>query len=124
MALYKHCKYRSFIILPVHVFTLLLLLYALLQFIRATPSTEITDVHKIRRNRDSSVRIATRLRDGPLEFSSWQGEEFFSVTESRPVLGPTQLPIQWVPGAVFLGVKWQEHGTDHSPPSNAEFKYV
>jgi hypothetical protein len=34
--------------------------------------------------------------------------------------GPTQLPIQWVPGAVSLGVKWPEREADHSPPSSAE----
>jgi hypothetical protein len=30
-------------------------------------------------------------------------------------LGPTQLPIQWVPGALSLGVKWQGREADHSP---------
>jgi len=36
--------------------------------------------------------------------------------------GPTQLPIQWVTGALSLGVNrpWRE--ADHSPPSNAEVK--
>jgi hypothetical protein len=39
-------------------------------------------------------------------FNSEQGQEifFFSIT-SRPDLGPTQLLIQWVPGAVSLVVK-------------------
>jgi hypothetical protein len=27
-------------------------------------------------------------------------------TASRPALGPAQPPIQWVPGALSLGVKW------------------
>jgi hypothetical protein len=26
-------------------------------------------------------------------------------TESRPALGPTQLPVQWVPGVLSPGVK-------------------
>jgi len=30
---------------------------------------------------------------------------FLFTTASRTVLGPTQPPIQWVPGAVSLGVK-------------------
>jgi len=30
---------------------------------------------------------------------------FLLTTVPRPTLGPTQLPIQWVPGALFLGVK-------------------
>jgi hypothetical protein len=28
---------------------------------------------------------------------------------SGQALGPTQLPVQWVPGPVYWGVKWQEY---------------
>jgi hypothetical protein len=41
---------------------------------------------------------------------------------SRRVLGPTKPPIQWVPGALSLGVKRPEREGDHSPPSSAEVK--
>jgi hypothetical protein len=37
-------------------------------------------------------------------------------------LGPTQPPIQWVPGDLSLGVKRPGHETDHSPRSSAEVK--
>jgi hypothetical protein len=37
-------------------------------------------------------------------------------------LGPTQPPIQWVPGALSLGVKRPGHEADHSPLSSAEVK--
>jgi hypothetical protein len=37
-------------------------------------------------------------------------------------LRPTQPPVQWVPGALSLGVKRPGRGTDHSPPSSAEVK--
>jgi hypothetical protein len=37
-------------------------------------------------------------------------------------LGPIQPPIQWVPGALSLGVKRSERETDHSPPPSAEVK--
>jgi len=37
-------------------------------------------------------------------------------------MGPTQLPIQWVPGALSLGIKWPGPEADHSPPSSAEVK--
>jgi hypothetical protein len=35
---------------------------------------------------------------------------------------PTQPPIQWVPGALSLGVKRPGCEADHSPPSTAEVK--
>jgi hypothetical protein len=41
---------------------------------------------------------------------------------SRTALGPTQLPIQWVPGALSLRVKLPGREADHSPPSSAEVK--
>jgi hypothetical protein len=47
---------------------------------------------------------------------------FLFTTLSRPVLGPTQLPIQWVPGALTLGAKRPGRVADHSPPSSAEVK--
>jgi len=34
----------------------------------------------------------------------------------------TQLPIQWVPGALSLGVRRPERESEQSPPSNAEIK--
>jgi hypothetical protein len=37
-------------------------------------------------------------------------------------LGPTQPPIQWVLGALSLGVKWQEREADHLPPSTTKVK--
>jgi hypothetical protein len=41
---------------------------------------------------------------------------------SRTTLGPTQPTIQWVLGALSLGVKRPEREADHSPPSSAEIK--
>jgi hypothetical protein len=43
-------------------------------------------------------------------------------TASRIALGPTQPPIQWVPGVLSLGVKWSGREADHSPSSSAEVK--
>jgi len=43
---------------------------------------------------------------------------------SRPALGPTQHPIQWVEGAISLGLKQLSHEADHSPLSSAKVKDV
>jgi hypothetical protein len=43
-------------------------------------------------------------------------------TGSRPALGPTQPPIQWVPVAFSPRVKRPGSGADHSHPSSAEVK--
>jgi hypothetical protein len=69
--------------------------------------------------RDSSVGIATRYElDGPGIESRW-GRDFQQ--PSRPALGPTQPPVQWVSGN-SLGVKRPGRGVDHPPPSSAEVK--
>jgi hypothetical protein len=39
-----------------------------------------------------------------------------------PAVGPTQSPIQWVPGALSPGVKLPGHEADNSPLSIAEVK--
>jgi hypothetical protein len=46
-----------------------------------------------------------------------RGKTFLLSTSSRPVLGPTQLPIQWVPEVKRLGRE-----SNHSPPSSADVK--
>jgi hypothetical protein len=74
-----------------------------------------------RTRRDSSVGIATRLRAGRARFRVRFPEGlgiFLFTTVSRTALGPTQPPIQWVPGALSLGVKSPGREVDHSPPSS------
>ena len=64
--------------------------------------------------RDSSVGIATRYGlDGPGIESRWG-------RPSRPALGPTQPPIQWVPR--LTRSKRRGRGVDRSPLSSAEVK--
>jgi hypothetical protein len=41
---------------------------------------------------------------------------------SRPTMGSTKPPIQWVPGARSPGVKRQRREADHSPPASAKAK--
>jgi hypothetical protein len=75
--------------------------------------------------RDSSVGIATDYRlDNRMiwvRFPTGTGNFIFS-TASRPALGPTQPPIQWVRGTLSLGVKRSGREDDHSPPSSSEVK--
>jgi hypothetical protein len=50
-------------------------------------------------------------------------EDFeFPVLLINKTMGPTQPPIQWVPGDLSLGVKRPGREADHSPPSSAEVK--
>jgi hypothetical protein len=51
---------------------------------------------------------------GVVGFDSRRGLGIFLfITASRTALGPTQPPIQWVPGALSLGVKRRGRETDH-----------
>jgi hypothetical protein len=49
-------------------------------------------------------------------------KNFLFSTSSRPTLGSTQPPIQWVPGALSLEVKQSGLEAEHSPPTSAEVK--
>jgi hypothetical protein len=74
-------------------------------------------------SRDSSVGIA--LGYGLGDRSSrvrFRAGIFLFTTGSRTALGPTQPPIQLVPGTLSLGVKRPGREADHSPPSSAEVK--
>jgi hypothetical protein len=58
-----------------------------------------------------------------LGFDSRRGLGIFPFTNTpRMALGPTQPPIQWVRGALSLGVKQPGREADHLPPSSAEVK--
>jgi hypothetical protein len=56
---------------------------------------------------DSALGWATGWTIGVLGFDSRKGLGIFlfATAMSRTALGPTQLPIQWVPGALSLEVK-------------------
>jgi hypothetical protein len=47
---------------------------------------------------------------------------FLLTPASRPALGPSQPPIQWVPGIFSLVIKRPGGEADRSPPSSAEVK--
>jgi hypothetical protein len=71
----------------------------------------------------SSIALGNGWAIGVRGFDSRRGPGIFLFTAaSRPVLGPTQPPIQWVPGTLSLGVKQLGREADHSPPSRNEVK--
>jgi hypothetical protein len=47
---------------------------------------------------------------------------FIFATASRPAVGPTQPPSEWVKGAFCPGVKQAGRDADHSPPSSPEVR--
>jgi hypothetical protein len=75
-------------------------------------------------NRDSAVGIATGYGLDDRDKSSSRGrvKNFLFCTSSRPVLGSTQPPFQWVPGAPSPGVKRPRREADYSSPTSAEVK--
>jgi hypothetical protein len=70
----------------------------------------------------SPKRWAMGWTIGVLGFDSRRGLGIILITVSRTVLGPTQPPMQGVPGALSLVVKRPMREADHSYPSNAEVK--
>jgi hypothetical protein len=65
--------------------------------------------------------MVLRVDDREFESRKWL-EELLLTTVPRPALGPTQPPIQRVPGVLSLGIKQAGREADHSPPSSAEIK--
>jgi hypothetical protein len=77
------------------------------------------------RSRDSSVGIVTDYGlDDRGSIHSRDRRFFFLVSASRPALGSTQPPVQWVPESLSPGGEARPgRDADHSPPSGAEVTY-
>jgi len=71
----------------------------------------------------SVQRLSYGLDDqGSIPGGGNNGILFLSATASRPSLGPTQPPIQCLPGDLSLGVRRPGCEADHSTQCNAEVK--
>jgi hypothetical protein len=80
-------------------------------------------------NRTNKFEKSAAQWCSPRLLAGWSGvrvpteaENFLFTTLSRPALGPTQPPIQWEQGALFLWVKRPCSENDNSPPFRAEVK--
>jgi hypothetical protein len=64
--------------------------------------------------------LTTDWATGRSRLDRWQRQRIFpAASVSRQALGPTQAPVQLVPGVISQGGEGRD--ADHSPPSNAKF---
>lgn len=58
-----------------------------------------------------------------LGFDCKQGQQIFLFSQpSRPALGHTQLPVEWIQGVISPGVERSSLQSDHSPQSAVEVR--
>jgi hypothetical protein len=69
-----------------------------------------------------SVGIATGYGQNDRGSIPCRGTRFSLLYSVQTGSGFYQLPIQWVPGQLSLGVKWTGREAEHSPPSGVEIK--
>jgi hypothetical protein len=74
-------------------------------------------------NQNSVVGIATGygLDNRGVRVQVTVGSRIFSAS-SRPALGSTQPPTQWVPGTLSPGVKRPGNEADHSSPASVKVR--
>jgi hypothetical protein len=80
------------------------------------PSAKSVNIFRIPHIRTPAMLVLLKTR------SSKKLRPPVTTTAFRPPLGPAQPPIQWVPGALSLGIKRLGREADHSLPSSAEVK--
>jgi hypothetical protein len=61
----------------------------------------------------------TGWKTGGSEFDSLKGRDFTLLQVSRPILRLTQPPVEWIPGALYHGVRRQGREADNSLQSGA-----
>jgi hypothetical protein len=80
-------------------------------------------IYRHSRIRGSSVSTVTRLWDGRPGFPGRSRDSFLFATASRPALGSTHPPVQWVPEVLSARVKRLGLEADYSPQRNAGLKF-
>jgi hypothetical protein len=70
----------------------------------------------------SSTSENVAVQETPFKYGIIAVHMLPNFTASRPAVGPTQPPIQWVPGTLSLRVNQPGREADHLPPSSAEVK--
>jgi hypothetical protein len=81
--------------------------------------------HCLWRRWDSVISIVAELLARQLRNCGlilYRNKIFLVFKVSWLALGPTQQPVEWVPGTISLGVKWLEQRNGQTSPSNAEVK--
>jgi hypothetical protein len=78
-----------------------------------SPRTSVNDVEKIK-------FLMSEGSDGVP--SSGSVKNFLFSTSSRPTLGSTQPPTQWVPGALSPEIKRQGREAEYSPSTSVKVK--
>jgi hypothetical protein len=69
----------------------------------------------------SGIMLGYGLHDQGFKSQKGLRNSLFT-TASRTAQGPIQLPIQWVQGALSLGIKQPDREADHSPTSITKVK--
>jgi hypothetical protein len=96
-----------------------------LAFPDISAASRLTFHHAVSEYGSPPAAGVTTLRDWTtgVQFPAREMMVFFLVIAmSRPALGPTDPPIQWVPGLFTTAIKRTGREADRSPPSSGEVK--
>jgi hypothetical protein len=85
------------------------------------PNSDASLKRHVSTSHKSPVYLYTWIRTTGVRFSAREGTFSFR-HHVQTGSGPTQPPVQWIPGALSSGIKRPDFETDYSPASSAEVK--
>jgi hypothetical protein len=106
--------------IPVHIYGLVTMSRTALWISLALAQLQGTGRHEHEADHLLPLGIELNGMERGRSSSPGRGKIFILSTSSRPVMGPTQPRIQWIPGALSPGVKRPGREANHSPPTSAE----